>query len=414
MISKERLGVAIVLGASIAGLIVRLAYVGYKSVWLDEAVSAYVSTLRIADILIYAGRADYHPPLYYLILHMIPLNKYNEFYLRLPSVVVGALTVPASYYLGKVAFNQKVGIITACLVAFSPYLIYLSQEARMYPQLCLFVILSYAFLLRSLKTNSRMDWALYTASIVLALYTHYFAFFALFTQIVYVAYLRLAQKVAIASFLKTIIAAAILYIPWVPFAASSLSRGLVNYYYDRLGIFRMFNRFTLYGDIATSVRILVLCAFALLLLYSVYQIARKNDQAGICLLSSFLVIPVVIFLGFFGIHLWQIKYFIFLIPIYLVLIAYSLSKIKRRWIAPLLLILICSVSVVAVYPTYFQSAEDWRSASLYMHAHYLPGDVVTFDPSYYNVALNYYFGTNYLTSIQPTSTRIWLITPLCA
>ena len=202
MISKERLGIAIVFGASIAALFMRLMYLGYKSVWLDEAVSAYAASLRIVDILIYAGRADYHPPLYYLILHMIPINKYNEFYLRLPSAVVGALTVPASYYLGKVAFNQKVGIITACLVAFSPYLIYLSQEARMYPQLCLFVILSYAFLLRSLKSNSTVDWVLYSISIVLALYTHYFAFLALFTQIVYVAYLRLVQKVAIVKLLE--------------------------------------------------------------------------------------------------------------------------------------------------------------------------------------------------------------------
>ena len=195
-----------------------------------------------------------------------------------------------------------------------------------------------------------------------------------------------------------------------------MSRGLVSGggggYYDRLGVFRMFNRFTLFGDIESSLRLLVLGAFALLLLYSVYQIARRRDQAGICLLSSFLVIPVVIALEFLGLHLWQVYYFIFLIPIYLMLIAYSLSKIKRRWIAPLLLVLICSVSVVAVYPTYFQTAEDWRSASLYLHAHYLPGDVVTIDPAYYNVALNYYFGTNYVTSIQPTSTRIWLITPL--
>ena len=117
MISKERLGIAIVFGASIAALFMRLMYLGYKSVWLDEAVSAYAASLRIVDILIYASRADYHPPLYYLILHMIPINKYNEFNLRLPSAVAGALTVPASYYLGKVAFNQKVGIITACLVA---------------------------------------------------------------------------------------------------------------------------------------------------------------------------------------------------------------------------------------------------------------------------------------------------------
>jgi uncharacterized membrane protein len=256
-------------------------------------------------------------------LHFWPLNEYNEFNLRLPSALFGAATVFPSYWLGKKVFNNEVGAIATLLIAFSPYSIYLSQEARGYSLLCLAVALSYLFLFRGLDNDAKFDWFGYGASTLVALYTHYFAFFALLTQIAYVVYLRVRVGGQSLSWFKTLVVCLILYLPWIPFASSlrslGASTGLINPKFTLYDLLILFNRFTLFGIIEPIVHGGVLVIFAVGVFWAVYLILKKFENKSVGLLSSFLGLPVVVSLGFVGINLWQAKYFIYLLPLYLIL-----------------------------------------------------------------------------------------------
>jgi 4-amino-4-deoxy-L-arabinose transferase-like glycosyltransferase len=398
-------------------LLLRLAFLGYKSVWFDEAYSVFVGKMGLMQLIAYTGQHDNYPPLYYLILHFWPLNEYNEFSLRLPSALFGAATVFPSYWLGKEVFNKKTGVIVALLIAISPYNIYFSQEARAYSLLCLAVASSYFFLFRALDNDSKINWFGYAASTLVALYTHYFAFLALLTQIIYVLYLRVEGTGRLLNYSKTLVAMVILYLPWIPFASSltslGASTGLVGPRFNVYDILILFNRFTLFGIIEPTIHAAVLVVFAALVLFAFFLIARKFEGKSVGLLSSFLALPMVILLGFAGVNVWETNYFIYLLPLYLALVAFAISRAKRKFVAPLLLLFICTASLIAVYPTYFQSAEDWRSAATFVETNYKQGDLVVFDPSYYRIAFNYYFKGSYENLTQnPGWTRVWLVTPL--
>ncbi len=98
-----------------------------QSLWLDEAIGALVvRNMNFWDILTKFPLMDNHPPLYYLVLKVWTfLFGYTEVALRLPSVFFGVLT---AYLVHKITRNRYITL----LVATSPFLVYYSQEARMY------------------------------------------------------------------------------------------------------------------------------------------------------------------------------------------------------------------------------------------------------------------------------------------
>ena len=117
------------------GMIPRVYDLAYHSLWLDEAIS--VSWARLsARTIISVGLElvqDKHPPLYYLLLHYwIQLAGDGETAVRLFSVLLGGLAVPLGYLLVRELYGHRAGAVAAVLLAFNPFLIWYSQEVRMF------------------------------------------------------------------------------------------------------------------------------------------------------------------------------------------------------------------------------------------------------------------------------------------
>ena len=105
-----------------------------QSLWLDEAITAKVvrqfSLFQIPSLF---SPADFHPPLYYIVMKMwTGIFGYSEVALRIPSVIFSLLTGHAVFLIGTRLKNQKFGLWAAALYLFNPLVIYYSQEARMY------------------------------------------------------------------------------------------------------------------------------------------------------------------------------------------------------------------------------------------------------------------------------------------
>jgi uncharacterized membrane protein len=101
--------------------------------------------------------------------------------MRSLAALFGVLTIPFSYFFGKLAFRSSlVGIFSAAMMAVSPYGIYLAQEARHYTLGVLFVIASLCCLIsgmRHLQERRLIPFWLILLWIVinsLGLATHYF------------------------------------------------------------------------------------------------------------------------------------------------------------------------------------------------------------------------------------------------
>lgn len=165
------LGLWMVIGAG-----VRFAQLTAKSPWTDEFATMVFSLgndfsavpldspispaillqpLRpnpqagIGDVVSLLLNEDNHPPLYFILSYLWlklfpPTGEYVSLWgVRSLSAFLGILSIPAIYFLGKIAFRSRlVGQLSAAMMAVSPYGVFIAQEARHYTLAILFVISS--------------------------------------------------------------------------------------------------------------------------------------------------------------------------------------------------------------------------------------------------------------------------------
>lgn len=90
--------------------------------------------------------------------------------LRLVNAIIGALTIFAVYLLARELFDPRAGLIAALLLATFPPHLQFSRLAMAHIADPLFGTLAFAFLIRGLKQNRRLDWALCGVSLGLTQY----------------------------------------------------------------------------------------------------------------------------------------------------------------------------------------------------------------------------------------------------
>jgi hypothetical protein len=116
-----------------AGL--RFYAIGTKGLWLDEAFSVWLGWQPLPEMLAWLLKVDQHPPLYYILLHLWMVFGDTASVVRSLSALMGTLTIPLFYTLGKKIGGWQLGLVTALLLTFSPFHIRFAQETRMYTTL---------------------------------------------------------------------------------------------------------------------------------------------------------------------------------------------------------------------------------------------------------------------------------------
>jgi 4-amino-4-deoxy-L-arabinose transferase-like glycosyltransferase len=123
---------------TVLALALRVAWLGSKGLWIDEADSVYFARHSLPDVLFHL--CDPHPPGYYVFLKPFLGLGQSEFLVRLPSAIAGAAAIPLLYILcrelGVAAesawLDRRTAVVAALLLAVAPLHVWYSQEARMY------------------------------------------------------------------------------------------------------------------------------------------------------------------------------------------------------------------------------------------------------------------------------------------
>ncbi len=183
---------------TLLALALRVARLDFQPLWWDEGWSLYFATSNLPAMLARTAE-DIHPPFYYALLHgWITLFGPGPVAVRTLSVLVGTLTVPVLYALGRRLFGPAAGLLAALVIAVAPLHVYYSQEVRMYGLVTLLGLLSTYFFVRLLEGESarRTLWAGYLLTTALALYTQYYAVFIPIFQTVFVLARHFGQPLA--------------------------------------------------------------------------------------------------------------------------------------------------------------------------------------------------------------------------
>jgi len=162
--------------------------------------------------LVYS-RQETTPPLYFILAWATKglLGNTGQS-IRLVSLVTGIAAIPLTFLLGLWTVGRRAALVGAACMAFSPYMIFFSTEARPYMLVLFLALLSSIFLLRALNTNRTVWWVGYAASTCAAAYSHYSVVFFLVAQL---AWAFLTHPRARRALVISNVAAALGYLPWI-------------------------------------------------------------------------------------------------------------------------------------------------------------------------------------------------------
>ncbi len=167
-----------------------------------------------------------HPPLYYVMVRF-----WAQWFgscaatMRSLSALFSLLVFPSVYWLCLELFPSSVTAwVAIALVAISPVHVVYAQEARQYSLWTVTILLSSASLLRAMRLNTRQSWGMYTATLVLALYTYLFSGLVALGHGIYVVVMergRWTQRLR--NYLLASVVSFLAFVPWILAVATNFT-----------------------------------------------------------------------------------------------------------------------------------------------------------------------------------------------
>ena len=296
------------------------------------------------------------PPLSFLIAHLFLSLGDRVFLLRFQAALFATLTIPLVMVLagrllpapapgprpaltgvpdpgtGRRPLPRRAGLLAAFLLAISPYYLRYAQEARMYALWTCLSLLSLYLFWRALTSTQARWWALFALVSALALYTHLFALLPLGVMALYALGLLLRRghrtdfPFQVWHFAAAMAALVLLFLPLAPFLAQGLAseEGLGGEPVPDWGATQFLSSLRLFSG--GSYAGLILYA-SLLLVGAAALFARGRES--LILMSMWILLPLVIVFSAPFSHAARLRYFIFALPVYLLLVAYGLTVVLR-------------------------------------------------------------------------------------
>ena len=379
--------------------LLRLWNLGSESAWIDEAYSIELAKHSVVEIL-NGTAADQHPPFYYLLLHFWLRIGSGVTYARLLSVILGVISVGQVLHFGYKTGGVYIGLVGGLLVALSPMHVWYSQEIRMYILLLCLTTASTTALWWALRNKQLLFWILYCFFSILALYTHYFAFFILLGQGIWVL-LRLIKghpKTDLWIWMASTAAAVLLFLPWLPVAINQIRFHSMTWVESpTIFVIRDTLLRLVFGVAVLSLPDFLLWV-ALALLIGIFFWAIKKyspifsiKDGAFFYISAWGVLPFLL-ISFVALlfPIYQFKQYLIVVSPILLVAAWVIYVFPRNFRITSLLILVLAASFSLIYQQITLTKDDWKGAALYIQQNSTHGDVLFGNPAASSLALAQY------------------------
>lgn len=212
MIAREKKWLIIFASISIVFVLLRMWNLTASCLWFDEIFSIHAATQPWQNLFWFVAQDLIHPPLFYILLKIwIAVGGENLFWLRFFPVVFAVFSIiPFILLCRQLKFSNPAIAVALTFLAANGSLIKYSQEVRMYSLLLCLALLS-TWLFTRLINSGKGFFFLLIANILLV-YTHYFGWLILASEILAAAFLareKLKQTLLI------LLAALLIYAPWI-------------------------------------------------------------------------------------------------------------------------------------------------------------------------------------------------------
>jgi uncharacterized membrane protein len=350
----------------------------------------------VADTVNYLITSDpQHPPLYYVMVRLwAQVFGDSPTGVRSLSAIISLLIFPSVYWLCLEVFESAVvGWVAMALIAVSPLQFFFAQEARQYSLWMVEILVSSAALLRAIRQENKSNWAAYTLTLALGLYTHLFTVLVMIAHGIYVVIQQQFRFTkTLLNYLLVTIAAFLMFLPWLiviithihtalglttgwslkwidnPFELIAIFLIRVNRIFFDLNLtsaLGIFSSFALEGSVFYTIPALIFSLFLLIyLLYFFTKLSSNKTVIFIFLLGGFPGILLMVFDLFFGgVRSIQVRYQLPLCLSLEILVAYVLAfyifqeNTWRQKIGQLMIVGLLIAGLIS--DVRFFQAENW-------------------------------------------------------
>ncbi len=397
----------------------RIYQLDFQSLWRDEMDAIRFSRRDLSGLLPLFVRPGHNGPLYYLILHFwTRLVGDTEFGVRFLSLVCGVLAVPLIFKLGRQWMGWSGSLVATLLCTTSPFLIWYSQEGKMYALLLLLSMASTYVYLVALERPRVYLWVSYLAIMAASMYVHLLSvllvpFHWCLFLVTWPRY-RTALRMWLVAFL-------ILALPYVPLARWEVpllfSPFATGHQFYRLHEVLNILLFAFSLNAAPYWSLVPITLFVFLLLAGMFLYTRTDtsvESNGVrrvleerqesISLSLYLFLPVVlVFLISLGMPIFTDRYLITVVPAYLLLLSCGLVAVRQRSralaVACFAVVLVSNIYVVSLQG-HSPIKSDFRSAAEYVRQDGR-GDLMMFLIPHGRGVFVYYYGPSFRWAEPP-------------
>ena len=345
------------LGIVIFGLILRLICINKADgLWNDEYVSYMISAKPFFNGFLDGIKSQCHMPFYYLYLKFfMSVFGQSDILLRLTSVLAGVAAIPVMYFVGKEKDNT-LAYLCSGFTAISSFLIYYSQEVRLYSILFLFSALSLLYTIKIIKNPVRKNFILYILFNFLILFTHTIGFVFVFFNLIFLSlnlyekFKAVIKKVWICAFIGGLILSPLVI---NVFMTESFSQWWGHFSIARIGFLftdyfsPVLTNLTNAPDNLFYMPKLAIYMFipALIAIFGIIK-SLINNKFNIQLFSVALFTTIVLIIASIsGKLVFITKYSIEIYPILIYLACYGIQTINKKWVKNSVIVIYCLLSV---------------------------------------------------------------------
>jgi uncharacterized membrane protein len=384
--SRDRGSWYLVVGLVCVAAGLRILTLYRNAFWVDELDELTTSANHIGSVM---TTRDGFPPLSSLLDHVwLWFGSFET--VRWLAVAYGLGAVVLLALAAARIGGRRAGVIALAIGAFSPLLIWYSQELRPYSLLMLVAAASLLALLRAVESGRRSDWMVYAVISALGLWTQYFYALTVGAAVIWLWLRRRSlgniRPAVEAHVLIFVLALPLLALVWgdvsyqATYQASNATAEQSSFGLGALGytIFSFFSGYSL----GPSLRALhdqslgaalrsgwpwVLLFAVLVIPLSVWAIRRSRRDYGVRLLVALVVIPIAV-AGLLSVVAdvgFRPRYVSWCVVPLVVLAAVAIDRLDRSWFV-VAMALVLGASGWAYANRHFNAAyrtEDMREAA---------------------------------------------------
>ena len=194
-----------------------------EGIWNDEYTAYSISMLKFPFNFFEDIKTNCHAPLHYFYIKLwVQIFRNSDFMLRLSSLVPNLMGCLVMYFVGKNYQSKdnsiKIGLACATISAISSFLIYFSQEVRIYSMIFLLTSLILLFSIKMYNAPSKKNAIWLTIFSILLILEHTIGFvYVMFNTFGLIAFQQKQKKKKETDGFIILISGLILCLPVIPF-----------------------------------------------------------------------------------------------------------------------------------------------------------------------------------------------------